>query len=160
VPKLTAAWQTRDVVRGIRALSKAWLALVGGALALISIGWVLSRGFSSAPPVALDLSGLQQTDRIVIPRTGRTITDPATIQTVVQVTQGHSARWEVPWYGVPVGSVHVEFRQGASWVGDLGIGDRFVVTQWQGGFYSRPISAEDQALLLSALGFTPQGRNP
>jgi hypothetical protein len=139
----------------MRALSKARLALVGGALSLVAIGWALSRGFSLVPPVALDLSGLQQTDRIVIPRIGRTITDPASIQTVVQVAQGHSARWEVPWYGVPVGSVQIEFRQGTTWGGALGIGERFVVTQWQGGFYSRPISAEDQALLLSALGFTP-----
>jgi hypothetical protein len=79
----------------------------------------------------------------------RTITDTAIVSQLVAFALDHESGWVAPWYGVPIGRIRANFYQKGTFLGDLAVGENFLVAQGCGYFYSRPVSRADRVKLLA-----------
>jgi len=104
----------------------------------------------------MQFARLQPADRVLITtsmnETLRTISDPASVAALISFAEAHATGWEVPWYGPPGALVRANFYAGNRFLGDLGVGSDFVSAQGCGDFPSRPISAEDRAIVMRMFG--------
>jgi hypothetical protein len=79
------------------------------------------------------------------------ITDSARISQIVAFVDSHREGWYVPWYGIPVPSVSVEFYNGTEFKGSFGVGKNFLETQRDGGFYSHDATPGEVGRFLALL---------
>ncbi len=68
------------------------------------------------------------------------LTDPAQLAALVTFIDARRDGWEVPWAGVPVGTISVTLYRGPQVLGSFGAGAEFFDTQRDGAFFSRPAS--------------------
>ena len=126
--------------------------------------------FVAAGTLALSMSGctlgarcpdmqfarLRPADRILITtnmnETLRTISHPASVAALVSFAEAHAGDWETPWSGPRGGRVRANFYAGNRFLGDLGVGSTFLTAQGCGYFFSRPVSADDRAVLMQMFG--------
>jgi hypothetical protein len=85
---------------------------------------------------------LRLADSVVITTTNhakalRTITDKAIVSQLVAFALDHESGWIAPWYGVPIGTVGANFYQKGTFLGDLDVGENFLVAQGCSYFYKR-----------------------
>jgi hypothetical protein len=110
---------------------KAILTALFISAALVSCGRPV-RDFSAIGPVTtITVSGMGASNL------SKKITDTQTISQIVAFTDAHRSGWSVPWYGIPVPSVVVEFYNGTEFKGSFGVGKNFLETQRDGGFFSQ-----------------------
>jgi hypothetical protein len=104
----------------------------------------------------MEFARLRPADRVLITtnmnETLRTITDPASVAALVSFAEAHASDWEVPWYGPPGALVRANFYAGNRFLGDLGVGSTFLSAQGCGDFPSRPVSADDRAVVMRMFG--------
>jgi hypothetical protein len=107
----------------------------------------------SDKPVLSDLDGA---DRIVVTsnlnRPIKTVMDRGTLDAVLSFLRQQAEGWEVPVEGVPVASVRLNFYEGGSLLGNIGLDKTFLTAHTRGSFWSKPISAEAHAQLEKLLG--------
>ncbi len=90
-------------------------------------------------------------DRIV-----KTISEPRAVAAIVAFANAHRNGWRVPWAGVPVPQLVVEFHRGEAFAGHLGVGRTFFETQREGMFAAQPASATERAAFLALLEVQPE----
>lgn len=104
----------------------------------------------------MQFARLRPADRVLIitnmNETLRTITDPALVAALVSFAEAHASDWEVPWSGPPGALVRANFYAGNRFLGDLGVGSTFLSAQGCGDFPSRPVSADDRAVVMQMFG--------
>jgi hypothetical protein len=74
------------------------------------------------------------------------------VAALVSFTEAHATGWEVPWYGPRGSRVRANFYAGGRFLGDLGVGPTFLTAQGCGDFQSRPVSADDRAVVMGMFG--------
>jgi hypothetical protein len=79
------------------------------------------------------------------------ITDSARISQIIAFVDSHREGWYVPWHGIPVPSVSVEFYKGTDLKGSFGVGKNFLETQRDGGFYSQDATPDEVSSFLALL---------
>ena len=98
----------------------------------------------------------EKADRIVVKTRSRTviatITDRSRIGEIAQFAEAHGDGWTLPIAGTPVRSIGLEFYAGDRFLGDFGIGKRFLEAQGCGYFYSRPLSKHDLHEIVRKVG--------
>ncbi|HEV2422245.1 MAG TPA: hypothetical protein VGS59_11100 [Candidatus Acidoferrales bacterium] len=75
-----------------------------------------------------DFPALGQVTAITVKERGTSnpkITDSARISQMVAFVDSHREGWYVPWYGIPVPDVSVEFYNGTEFKGSFGVGKSF-----------------------------------
>jgi hypothetical protein len=97
-----------------------------------------------------NMSPLEQVSMIKIG--GREISDPESIQRIVAFVDANKEGWRVPWYGVPVPAVTVEFYDGKTFRGSFGVGKDFFETQRDGGFWSKDAKSDEVGRFLDLVG--------
>ena len=85
------------------------------------------------------------------------ITDARSILQIVAFVDGHRTSWGTPWYGIPVSFVTAQFFNGSEFKGSFGVGQNFLETQRNGGFYAQRASLEEIQNFLNLLGINPLG---
>ena len=149
----------RAGIRSVLPIRRSTILVLLLVLLMVIVGNVWWAGPWAVRSETFDFTDLQRTDAITIRiqnRDVRTITDADSIRAITGFARSHQDRWSVPWSGVPVGRVQIEFFSQGGFVGDLGVGRGFFTTQQRGGFYSRPVTTNDQDQILSLLDLTPQ----
>jgi hypothetical protein len=134
----------------IVALLLVLLSVVGLVWPANSWGWRVET---------VDFSSLQNADTVnlrIANQSVRTISEADSVHAVTDFVRFHQDQWGVPWYGVPVGRVELQFFGQGRYLGDLGVGRGFLKTQQKGAFYSRSTTVNDQQQILGLLGLTPQ----
>lgn len=77
------------------------------------------------------------------------IADSARISQIIAFVDSHREGWYVPWYGIPVPDVSVEFYNGTEFKGSFGVGKNFLETQRDGGFYSQDATPDEVSSFLA-----------
>ena len=80
------------------------------------------------------------------------VTDPLKVSQIVAFVDSHRTGWIKPWYGIPVPAVTAEFFNGTIFKGSFGVGDAFLETQREGGFFSQTTSPREVHAFLDLLG--------
>ena len=84
-----------------------------------------------------------------------TITDAQTISQIVTLVDSHRAGWGTPWYGIPVPVVSTHFYKGSKFMCSFGVGEEFLETNRNGGFFSQNTSSNEVRHFLDLVGVNP-----
>jgi hypothetical protein len=81
----------------------------------------------------------------------RTIIDTQTLIALSSFAINHRSGWGAPWYGTPVALLQVQFYRGSQFLGDLDVGNDFLVAQGCGDFLARSVSPRDRSEVMNLL---------
>jgi hypothetical protein len=134
--------------RSMRCSVKAFAVAVLGFLSSGCSQTCTDMGFRS----------FEKADRIVVKQMSKivlkTITDSSDISQIARFAESHGNGWSVPFGGTPVGSITLEFYADGHFLGDLGIGKRFLEAQGCGYFFSRQVGADDVSEISRLVGIS------
>ena len=108
----------------------------------------------------------QTADRVEIisfhNETLREISSPQAIQALADFALAHKSGWAAPWIGAPSPGVRARFFQADVFLGDLGVGDNYLIAQGCGAFQRRRLSDanRNQAMQLFFGADFPSSPNP
>lgn len=74
------------------------------------------------------------------------------LQRLSDFAEAHASGWGYPWYAPPVAHLYVEFYAGKRFLGDLGVGKRFLSARGCGYLQSRTVDSEDREALIELIG--------
>ena len=120
---------------------------------------VLTLMMSACTEPAIEFPKVARASRVVVKdRSGKTfeIAEADRVHAIVDFIDARRDRWEQPWYGVPVGRVHLSIYNGDEFKGTLGIGKNFFDCQRYGRFASRSASDGEVSEFLQLLGLSPE----
>lgn len=83
------------------------------------------------------------------------ITDERAISQIVFFVDAHRDGWGTPPFGTPVPVVTAEFYDGTGFKGSFGVGQNFIETQRDGGFFSQSVSTSEVRRFLDLVGINP-----
>lgn len=108
-------------------------------------------GNRSLPPLpASDVVTVKQEYGSALPTTK--LTDPTTVGRLLAFVNALPPRWDVPWYGPPVGKVYFDFYQDGKKVGNFHVGPNFFGRDG-GNFWSESASKKQMDELSAIVGF-------
>jgi hypothetical protein len=106
----------------------------------------------------MGFESFEKADRIVVKQMSKailaTITDRARISQIAQFAEAHGTDWSAPMAGTPIGTISLEFYSGGQFLGELGIGKRFLEAQGCGYFFSRRLTPEDRHAISRLVGIS------
>lgn len=89
-----------------------------------------------------------------------TISDAQSISQIVAFVDSHRTSWGTPWYGIPVPVLTAEFYNGTDFKGSFGVGENFLETQRDGGFFSQSASAKEIQCFFDLAGINRSTLRP
>jgi hypothetical protein len=98
----------------------------------------------------IDFAPFAAADRIAVTnnlnRPIKTLTDRATLDTVMELLRENAEGWEVPVDGVPVAGMRLNFYEGERILGNVGLDRAFLTVHTRGSFWSKatPVEVYDQ----------------
>ncbi|MGB8647427.1 MAG: hypothetical protein WCF84_19485 [Anaerolineae bacterium] len=122
---------------------------------------IAARGYKP-PSEEFSFENLDGADRIEVTTNLNTslkvIDDSQVIGQVVDWVKTYPDRWTVPFDGVPVARVRMNFYKGDRIVGNVGIDDEFLTTMNKGSFWSRQgdVTARVKVFQIIGLDDYPQ----
>ncbi len=122
-------------------------------------GWMARR---YVPPVEeLTFESLESADSILVTNNLnqkiKAIDDPQTIQTVLDFVKEHHSGWTVPFEGVPVARLRLNFLAADVPLGNVGVDETFLTAHQLGTFWSKASDAAEGARLLDIIGVAEYG---
>jgi len=85
------------------------------------------------------------------------IDNPQTVQAVLDFIKGHHSGWTVPFEGVPVARLRLNFYAAGVPLGNLGVDETFLTAHQLGTFWSKSSDAAEGARLLDIIGVAGYG---
>ncbi len=74
------------------------------------------------------------------------------LERLASFAAAHASGWGYPWYGPPVARLYVEFYAHKRFLGDLGVGKRFLSARGCGYLQSRKLDSADRRTLIELIG--------
>ena len=87
----------------------------------------------------------------------KAIDDPHTIRAVLDFVKGHRSGWTMPFEGIPVARLRLNFYAAGAPLGNLGVDETFLTAHQLGTFWSKSSDVAEGAKLLDIIGVAGYG---
>lgn len=117
---------------------------------------LLKNLWSPPEPEEFTFENLEPTDRLVVTtnlnETIKVVTDPAVIEAALAFVKSHPTGWTVPFEGVPIARLRLNFYAGDKPLGNLGVAPNFLTVHQAGSFWSKTTAETERAKILKIIG--------
>ncbi len=122
-------------------------------------GWAARRHVQRFE--TLTFEALESVDSILVTNNFnqkiKAIDDPQTIQAVLDFVKGHQSGWTMPFEGIPVARLRLNFFAAGVPLGNVGVDETFLTAHQLGTFWSKASDAAEGARLLGIIGVAGYG---
>jgi hypothetical protein len=107
-------------------------------------------------PEEFTFENLDNADRIVVTTNLNqmiaTVHDPEVIQVALNFVKSHPGGWTVPFDGVPIARLRLNFYAGDQPLGNVGVETTFLTVHQAGSFWSKTVDESERTNILAIIG--------